>query len=256
MPVIIRALWGCDQPESRWGKVITHDVMPVLKRMPTCQQYVYCYGKNNADLLTGRGYDVVLVDERPWPDGRADLVRNKTHVRPWHYKFELIRRAVKDHGEVVYCDWDVACLVKDVDAAFASFKGRDLSLSIYAYWRARHPMRGDSRAARMCVTGNWLHVKGIAFVDAVLARMRDGDEWWAWHDELTMGNLIDEMNGGWPGDIEWLRKYESPIMVQRRNRSPWPVTSDDGQYVTKATPIPFRWERLFTQWGKRHAIRP
>jgi hypothetical protein len=65
-----------------------------------------------------------------------------------------------------------------------------------------------------------------------------------------MGHLIDEMHGGWPGEVFWLERYESPIMVQRHQRSPWQITQEDARFVRRLTPVPFVWEKLFVQYGR------
>lgn len=238
-------------PMGRWSKVMEGNVLPMLTHKRHCRQYAYVYGRINADRLAGmENLDVVMVNEMPYPDGKVDVKRNRQMRRPWHYKFELIKRAIEDHGEVIYCDWDVACLAKDIPSAFELLGDKDVHLSAYMYKKVRHQFRAAGVAQHLACTGNWLHFRGTEFVDRVLDCMRSERFPWFWHDEMTMGYMIDEDHGGWPGEDVWLQKYESPIMVQRHRRSPWPLVSDDGTTVIRKTPVPFVWTRLFCQWGR------
>jgi len=246
---IIRVLWGSDVPEGRWIKV-RRDVQAMLRHQFTCPQHVYVYGRSNADMFNNvANCHTVLVNDNPFPDGQTDHRHQRTLRRPWHYKFQLLRQAVLDHGSVIYCDWDVICCVTDVAKAFATLEHREHSFSAYMYRRLRFPERTDHRAQRFVPVGNWLYFRGTAFIDRVLSWM-SRDEPWAWHDELTIGRIIDSDHDGWPGDIVWLQDYESPIMCQRNGRSPWPLLTRDGNMVTRHTPIPFTWTKMFAQYDR------
>lgn len=241
MPAIVRTLWGAPGPVSRWAKVWQKNVLPMLNTEWTCDQWCYVYGRENADLLAKANKDrlkIVLIQDDPWPGGEEDHKQGSQVVRPWRGKVAALLRALDDHGEVIYCDWDVFCRVRDVPACFARLEGRNL-FSAYYYLRPRHPERGKV-GRHAGVSGNWLHVDR-RFLEAVLVEMNAGHAW-SWHDELVMGRML-----GWPGDEEWLRRYESPVMVQREGRCLWRLESDDGMMVTRRTPIPFAWERLFHQ---------
>ncbi len=253
MPTIVRVLWGEEVGTiGRWAKVWTNDVVPRLKIDWTCPQSVYVYGKRNAELLADKtNCDVVLVNDNPFPDGMVDQVKHGQIRRPWHYKWQLLRQAIVDHGEVIYCDWDVTCLVGDIGLAFGLLESRDTHLSAYMYKRVRHPFREGYKAQRFACVGNWLHFRGTEFIDRMLSRMGSPGLPWSWHDEFTMGYMIDEDHGSWPGEEVWLNQYESPIMCQRNRRSPWTLVSDDGNVVRRKTPVPFEWHRLFCQYSRR-----
>lgn len=249
MPAIVRTLWGSELPLSRWAKIARTDIPRGLAhtRPPV---WVYVYGKDNADLLTRLGCkNVVLVDDNPWPDGMYDCKRGPGNdfYHPWHYKWNLIARAMADHGEVIYCDWDVFCLEADVPAIFARLERfPEFALALNYYGRPqRLPKRPDPHDRRYCVGGFWLYLRTARLLTDVLARMDPDPAGMKWHDELVMSEMIDEWHGGWPGERVWLERYESPIMCAPIKRYPWPVVEYGPQYVTRQTPIPFRWERVF-----------
>jgi hypothetical protein len=156
---------------------------------------------------------------------------------------------MQDHGEVIYCDWDIFCLEPDVPSVFARLEGRplDYTLSMNCYMRPqRTPWRKDKETWRYCVGGFWIHLRTPEFAERVLKAMDPDPAGMGWHDELVMSKMIDDQHGGdWPGLDAWLQNYESPIMVCPHKRQPWATVSDDGQFVKRDTPIPFQWERVF-----------
>ena len=250
MPAIIRVLWGEPGPEQRFDKVLKSDVNARLAEPWTCPQWVYVYGQKNADRLTQAGIkdlNVVMVDPDPFPDGKRDYRRADGEIiRPWHYKLWLLKQAVKDHGTIIYCDWDVRCLVEHLEVPFSMMDDRPIALSSYMYKRPRFPDRKDKRAKRFSPSGNWMYMTNSNFIDRILARMNKGEKW-DWHDEFVMGRYLDEKHDGWMGDSVWLKKYESPIMCQRDNRCPWPLVGSRGKIVQRTTPVPFMWWRYFSQ---------
>jgi hypothetical protein len=253
MPAIIRTLWGAETPISRWAKLARTDI-PKATVHSRAEHYVYVYGRANADLLAKFGHkNVVLIDPEPWPDGREDVQRSagNDYYRPWHYKWQLILRAMRDHGEVIYCDWDVFCMEPDVPAVFAKLEGRplDYTLSMNCYMRPQ-PMTWRTGKElgtwRYCVGGFWVHLRTPAFAERVLAKINPDPKSDSWHDEHVMSRMIDDQHGGdWPGLDVWLERYESPIMVSPTKRSPWRIVSDDGRFIVRDTPVPFKWERIF-----------
>ncbi|MCK9570128.1 hypothetical protein M0R72_14385 [Candidatus Pacearchaeota archaeon] len=254
MSAIIRVLWGMDLAQNQWAKVWNGDVLPQMRKIQI-PQFVYVYGKSNADRLNqfhGTNFTVVCVDKEEYPDGLVDCVRGRYLVVPWHYKLQLIRQAIADHGEVIYCDWDVDCVVSDSQKAFDALQGRELYLSAYFYKKVRHPYRLLASDKRIGISGNWMHFRDVDFLDAVMREMSHSKRGLSrWHDEIAMGVVLDREYKGWMGCEEWLRKYESPIMCQQSCRCPWRPISDDGFVVTKDTPTPFVWHRMFAQWSHR-----
>jgi len=251
MGAIVRVLWGINEPDCRLQKVMQQDVSCRVNE-PGGKEYVYVYGVKNAAFFAGKDrYCVRLIDHNPFPDGCQDVYfrrHRKSMKRPWHYKWELLQHAIKEHGEVIYCDWDVRCLVEDADEAFSMLDGRTLTLSAFKYHiRSHAPDRATQAARKMVASGNWIHLRGMEFVDRVLAKV-DWNHPILWHDETAIGFLLDEEHGGWMGDIMWLQQYESPIMVQRGKRIPWNFVRNDGEKIIRDTPVPFHWVKLFTAW--------
>ena len=184
MAAIVRTLWG--ESGDQWGlyERVLNDVRRGVQqiRYPQC---VYVYGTENERFLKDLGSPflrVILVDPRPFPDGcrpyRRDLVlrvrfrRDWDVVCPWHYKHQLLLRAIRDNNEVIYCDWDVDCLTDDEELPFQMLKGRSLTLSAYIYLKSiRHPNRKTIRDKRIVVCGNWMHVVGDGFLRKVRVMM-------------------------------------------------------------------------------------
>ena len=251
MAVIIRTLWGAETPVSRWLKLAKHDI-PRATAHSKVDHHVYVYGKENADLLTRHGHkNIVLVNPDPWPDGVQDVQRSAGNdfYRPWQYKWQLILRAMQDHGEIIYCDWDIICLESDVSKIFQRLKNRplDFTLTMNCYMRPQRTLWRQNRSDwRFCVGGFWVHLRTPQFAEEVLRNMNPDPAGMLWHDELVMSKIIDDRHGGdWPGWVVWLQNYESPIMVSSHKRQPYITVRDDGKYVFRDTPIPFRWERIF-----------
>jgi hypothetical protein len=248
--ILLRVLWGEEGPISRWGKVWYSNLLHHSKDTQPPEQHIYVYGHDNADRLVAAGFkNVLLVDNSPWPDGKQDFFLKEFGLKygrrhPWHYKFQMLKKAVEDHGEVVYCDWDVLYVKRDWGLVQKHLENRTLTLNAYLYRRPRHRNRTDLLFQKVSVTGSWMHHANTEFIDIVLNRMsQPGDR--NWHDEFVMGDILDEQYNGWMGEEVWLSKYETPIRVLEKTRSPWVKKTDDGFTVTRQTPIDFTWYRIF-----------
>jgi hypothetical protein len=255
MPAVIKALWGCAGPVHRWKKVWDKDVRKQMSRDCSCPQYIYVYGKENANLLCQikkSNVQVILVDPNPFPDGKPDRLDDAVIggiYRPWQNKYTLIGKAIEDHGEIVYSDFDVNCHAKSTEEVFSHLQNRTISLSAFMYHQVRLPYRINRWAKRWVASGNWLHIKGPDWPKKILHEMETQDPVWAWHDEFVISRMIDRDYDVWVGEEEWLKKYESPIMVQGDSRSPWARIPDlcTSQKIVRQTTIPFQWIPLFTR---------
>lgn len=252
---IVRILWGADRHLVRWAR-LWRDVTSRIALGTQCEQSVYVYGKDSADRLmkiNDPHYKIILVDDSPYPfDIYDEQLSDGMITRPWRYKHELIKCAVRDHGPVIYCDWDVDCMVKDVPAAFAQVEQSRFRLSAFRYKKGvHHQPNREGYARQIATSGSWIYTSDAWFIDQVLAAMANEDDPRRWHDEWVMGDLIDKWNGGWPGESFWLQHYESPIMVQHRGHNPWPLVCYDEETgtVVRKTPIPFVWNMLFLGRG-------
>jgi len=262
MAAIVRVLWGEDVLDHRWTRVWGKDVLGCLGREDKTNYHVYVYGRGNRRRLVRRGVkNVHLINGNPFPKWEDRHLDCGVLMQPWRYKLELLRTAVEDHREIIYCDWDVWCRVKPHEA-FRLLKGRQLTFSIYSYkrrrrlWERKPDVSDGLDRNRLCVSGNWMHMVGPEWLDKVLEAMPEvpGEDTAEWHDEWAMTRLLSRELGGWPGEEAWLRRYESPIMCQKHNRSPWPWTTITDKYVERATNVPFRWYRSFEQ-GVNSATR-
>jgi len=256
MGAVVRVLWGDDRQGCRWHKTVT-EVVRMAARNETCPQHVYVYGQNNVQFMRNHlpHVPVTMADPHPFPDGEADHMEDG-HMRiPWHYKHELISQAVRDHGPVIYCDWDVNVLCDNPAEPLEMLKDKEFALTAFYYKRSRpFAMRCCARASHINVTGAIIYTRNIAFPSAVLNKMRAMEQHWHWHDEMAMNDLIDEMNDGWPGEIEWLRKYENPVVGLGDKRSPWGaswgdcVAGEKYTWMRRKTPAPFEWVQMFRHY--------
>ena len=251
MSSIIRVLWGADGPGQRFSRVWRRDIVKsCLKREDLTNYHVYIYGEDNYVNLLALGFTHVhLIDKRPFPSW-ADRRVKGMDIRPWRYKIELIREAMKDHDRIIYCDWDVEVRV-DAKDAFEMLEGRELVLSLVAYARprklwgrtVRNPEEAVWHPNRCCVSGNWMHIVGPDWPNQVLEEMDEGPagKTVGWHDEYAMTKLLAQRHGGWPGEKYWLEHYESPLIVQKPFRCCWGMKVQNDEYVERETIVPFRW---------------
>jgi len=247
MAAVVRVLWGDSRPGCRWTTVWHRDIMEFLGRKEECPQVVYVYGKRNIELLKPYKLKTVLVHDDPFPDGKEDKREGKVDIRPWHYKLQLIQAAMRDHGKIIYCDWDVATHIKRKEVAFDLLEDVEIALNAYSYARRRDahfdiPRTGRSR--RINVTGACMYLNSTSFVRRILEYMEEKD---VWHDEIALNNIIDSMHGGWPGERTWLQTYENPTFCVSDHRSPWAKQFSEGGRVYRRSPVPFVWYKMFSQ---------
>lgn len=238
---IMRCIWG-DFSEGSGLSRCWADIKKAASQGEQELCTVYCYGEDNAKTLKSMHFNVVQLNKDPYPDGKRDYDNGRTMVRPWHYKFQMIH-AVSQTQPVIYCDFDVRISHNTAWPSYEKlFHDRNVLLSLYKYKRPRGTKipRADRRAKCLTPSGNWIYVANDLFPEAVL-RMMDtspDDDYASWHDEYAMNDVIDQTNGGWPGEETWLEMYESPMMIQKGGRRPWPDAE---------TPVPFEWHREFWQ---------
>lgn len=248
---VVRVLWGDGSvPRGRWSRVWHRNVLPRLAERERVAQHVYVYGAESAEMLVGAGVPTALVhlcDDAPYPDWRdhRDAARHHSVLRPWRYKLELVRCALLDHGEVVYADWDVRCLLSSVRQAADLLEG-STHFSLFKYKRRQQVQLSATRKG-LTVSGRWMHLKGTRRINEAL-RIMDEQGWW--HDEWA---LTEMMRRRWRGEANWLRHYESPMMVQREPWTPWTRrgrrTEGRGAarhvVIERNTPAAFVWHKLF-----------
>ena len=266
MSAVVRVLWGEERPDSRWIKA-RRDVWHASRRRESCPFHIYVYGKDNVELLTKMGFSgrrIHLVHDDPYPDGKCDEVigvdnKGKNLFRhPWHYKHQLILKAIENHGPVIYCDWDLTIVCRDPSDAFGLLGDRRFAFMSYKYRRPQRTLVArDADTSRIRPSGAWLYCRDSYIPDMVLEGMVRKDHHLSWHDEEILNDLIDTWHNGWPGDEVWLRTYESPVVVCGRNPwitpgQPWQIVGKDpsGQYkaVRLDTPIPFTWYGMFSHF--------
>lgn len=250
---IIRVFWGENFEGSRYRKVWRSDVFPQINRAWTIEQTAFVFGEENAQRLEDAKQPkckIVLLHKDPFGTADRDwfLEEHNVWIRPWILKWIAIKEAQARLGSIIYCDWDVCCGVRpdQMDLLKELLLSRDLVLSSYKYKRPQYPDRPEEWK-RFAASGNWIFVqKGSSVPDWILTRMRKEGKF-TWHDELTIGHMLDEWYGGWMGIEKWLTEYESPVMIQNGRRRPWLLTDHPDGTITGDTPIPFVWRKLFWQ---------
>lgn len=258
--VVLRTLWGVEGRTIGWEtaksnkvlwnrRVKTEQEIHRASRRISPEQVVYVYGTKNADIVKRLGHRVVLLHDDPFPDGKGDRVQDNgvELYHPWHYKHQMIKQALQDHGSLIYCDWDTSYHPNYFELAQRLLENMDKAFSMFMYRRTvRHPNRTHPIFRKCVASGSWLYFTNSEFVDKVLERMsQPGDR--NWHDEYVMGDLLDEQYGGWMGEEEWLRKYESPVRCFKALRTPWggKMKPLDAMRVTIDDPVQFTWHRIF-----------
>jgi hypothetical protein len=249
-------VWGDSRPGCRWHK-ITAEVIYAAARKEPCHQHVYVYGRNNLDLVNEHlpHWTATMVDPHPFPDGEEDRFDGRITRIPWHYKHELILRAVRDHGPVIYCDWDVQVVADQPEEIFRELEQKQFALTAFYYKRPRpfkFPRNGRER--HINASGAVIYTRNQLLPETVLEKMRRMECDWHWHDEMAMNDAIDEIHGGWPGEDEWLRRYENPVVGLGDRRSPWGkstgdcVAGDKFVRVRRWTPVPFEWHQMLRHY--------
>lgn len=244
--LVIRALWGDFSDGCRLSRC-WKDVKRAAQMGEQDKCCVLVYGKDNWKTICSMGFEAVLLDDSPFPDGKRDYSNGRTMVRPWHYKFQMIQKAFHMWEQpLVYCDFDVKIHSRPGifwDHWMEKNRGH-CALSLYRYKRPRSTKieRPTKRAKRLTPSGNWIYCANDIFPTAVLDMMAKSpaDDYASWHDEFAMNDVIDQRHGGWPGEQVWLEDYESPLMMQKGFRNPW---SDEGFPL----PAEFEWRPCFSQ---------
>ena len=160
---------------------------------------VYAYGDGNAAFLESIGVTSILLSPDPVPNftGQAERRTGKSVVHAygasvWRAKIEFIAKAVEEHDEVVWLDWDIH-LVKPLPADFWD-RMRERR-PFQAALRQLHRRQADWRKhdPRKLHHGGFVYVRGRGVAERLLRLCVEHP---MLNDELVYCKLVDEMMGG------------------------------------------------------------
>lgn len=257
--IFIRGLWGDaltqSRPRRRYAPGTTasrnksrQDVadfafssLDIHDHLTVPERY-YAWGWANEMFLNAIGLqDVRRLSDLPLPvmgDEAARNAQRSAHVN-WgvamsRLKFDAILDALRDYPACVWLDWDVRT-VAPVPADFwqRMAKGRPLQTALRQGLRNPPSWWRKNAGRRFQHDGAFIYVRGTETAQ----RLRElADEHLAWTDEMVIGLLADEMQGG-----RWrnLRSYVNWHYV--------PYCYDTGSDKYRATGTR---ERIFVNTGK------
>lgn len=198
----VRGLWGDDHVE-RWPLALQHAKSNLRKNLQPEPCLVYCYGAENAEFLRRLGVESIVLSERPVVSFGGETERRpgprgvvNYGAAMWRHKVEMIRRALANHDEVVWLDWDCMMLEPlpgDFWEKHAAGKSFRLSLLKFlgapAFWRARN------QRCFVC-DGSFVYCRDRSYMDAI-ANLYEKHP--CEIDQTLFAMHIDERWGGWKG---------------------------------------------------------
>lgn len=201
---LIRCLFGeCDSDagwESRQRRAVNNDIYdrssPRCLTEPAFRTYV-C-GEKNYAMLENMGHtDLVLVDKDPWPWEKKYLLRNKIHC---------ISKALEDFDSVVFVDWDCIAQSHPSDGVLDSMwddleDGAPLRSLCHQYvrplcnWRTEDIRKTPNTGFLYACRGIWKDIE------------KAWDDNKHLNDEVPVGQVMDELTGGWKGIETWAENF-------------------------------------------------
>jgi hypothetical protein len=203
----IRGLWGSTEIDRFKNKTLK-DVATSLTRKYQFPYIAYVYGRENAEYLKSLGIRARVMSEEPFawqgtePEFDRQFGRMAFGVSAWRHKLLIIRQALTEFRDVIWCDWDchaLAPLPRDLWHRFRA--GQPLQICIRQYKRIKCPWR--NRNQRTLGSGAFIYCRDVSLIDHVL---QVNDEHPTWDDEICIGYVLDEYAGGWPGSDEYLKR--------------------------------------------------
>ena len=222
---IIRGIWGEGDGHT------DHDLAATIaaaKNNGDMVDRVYCYGRQNADILRRCGYVPVMLNAEPYAtpklhDEKMGYRATRWGVNYWRHKAMILQAALRDFDEVLWTDFDVRQqqpLPNNFWEELSSGPELRAPLAIQrsshngAWWRNTDfvctqclppgtvpiPGKQGKLAARVVPAGGYIYMRGRDVADKFLAIHEEYDQW---SGQPCMALLIDQMYDGWPG----VKKY-------------------------------------------------
>lgn len=228
MSVFVRGLWG-DAEMAKWPKAMADAAGNILRGMHPAGTVTYAYGEANWLYLGWLRCRTTLMDKVPvqsWgrPGDRAPSgggkARNRGHenwgMTTWRHKLEIVRRAVQEHGEVVWLDWDCHMLKPlpgdfwhrmrqgaPLQCALIHLPGRLLNL-----WRY-DPRDPTNYLASFSHHGAFIYCRDLSIIERLicLSNLYPQEI-----DEQHVARWIEERWGGWTRESprRWMAEGHQP----------------------------------------------
>lgn len=209
MPMFCRGLWG-DDKIAKWTKSLSDAASNICVHKHSRVVSTYCYGETNRSFLSWlRAYPILmspdpvsswgLEGDRKPSYGENMMAKNRGDnnwgVSTWRHKLEIIRRAVKEHGEVVWLDWDCWMMKPLPDDFWETMrKGKTFQASLLKFTRRVLPWRRDANA--VCSPhGAFIYCRDYEIADRMMELSR---EFPTYIDEVLFIKFIERAWG-----VEW-----------------------------------------------------
>jgi hypothetical protein len=188
--------------------------------MEVGESIVFCFGRDNIKMMEERGHEIRVLSEDPVihreSTGATETAAN------WTHKIDVIEAAMKEFGDVLWTDWDVAQL-RPLDEGFEDMVsgGPSVQSSLTGYRRKYASWRSGNR--NCLPAGAWLFYRGDSrgaevlelvrrFLPFTLNRLGENH----YHDEHALAMAAEELSGGWRGIDWWEENYEPAVVYHRR----------------------------------------
>jgi len=222
----VHGLWGetagSENPTltlPRTLKAIRHAVAAEHQPEPLV---VYCYGEDNREFLREHGIEPLLCSPDPIHNFLPGVSNRNCQSKGrlnwglnfWRHKLDCIQRALDNHDEVVWLDWDVRQL-RPLDDFWSTLReGPPIQAALRAYKRPQCGWR--ARGQRTFVPhGAFIYCRSLVVICRVIdLHIREHP---TCTDEIAIAHAIDELLGGWTVPDKYRdHGFEPTVYDQRR----------------------------------------
>lgn len=228
MPKIVRCIWGLHNDNvksfSRRSK-IDKDIYFLQNTKYNLPFITYVFGKNNYDYIKSLNLECVKISNDPF---LWDM-----NTQQYRHKLEIFKRAVEDHGEIIFLDWDTIQIKPLPFDFWSNMKSKgSLQASLRQYVRPKATWRSKDRRKIPCASFVYINNQSVSLD---LIKMWEKEKM-QFSEEVILAKYTDNLHGGWKDiDFYW-EKFEPnyfaigeqhyPIINSKRN-----IVSDRGSQI-------------------------
>jgi hypothetical protein len=238
--MFIDGLWG-DEKVAKWPRALASAAYAILNDMHPLTSHTYAYGRSNHRFLNWLGVSAELLGEEGvcrWKSEQAGRDELDKHygkhkydglvnwgVSLWRHKLEIIHKAVREFGEVVWLDWN-CWQVSEVPPHFWDVlrKGKPIQALLCKSSRGNLGVNGSfiyCRSEQAILDILDLHQEHPAVFDEVLLEMYVKTEWGDKNEQGTMKDMGRWIREGWqPAMVNHkfsvYRSTDAPVFSMRK----------------------------------------